>query len=112
MHLDQVFKRLREAKLTLKPSKCTFAVNKVVFLGHVLTENGVEVDPTNTDKVRNYPVPKSQKELRGFLGLYNYYRRFVKNFARIYVPLNALLKKGCEENFLKIRLDRRLSNCI
>ena len=76
-HLQEVFQRLRQANLTLKPSKCEFGVNQVQFLGHVLSENGVAVDPRNTDKVQNFPVPITQKQLRGFLGLCNYYRRFV-----------------------------------
>ena len=67
-HLDEVFQRLRDAKLTLKPSKCKFGVDKIMFLGHILSENGVQVDPSKTEKVQNFPIPKTQKELRGFLG--------------------------------------------
>lgn len=100
-HLDQVFQRLREAKLTLKPSKCSFAVDKVVFLGHILSETGVEVDPEKTEKVRNFPIPKSQKELRSFLGLCNFYRRFVKDYSKICIPLNSLLKKDVRKQFSK-----------
>lgn len=92
-HLGEVFQRLREAKLTLKPSKCEFGVNKVMFLGHIISKDGVQVDTAKTDKVQNFPVPHTQKELRGFLGLCNYYRRFVPDFGKISVPLNSLLKK-------------------
>ena len=98
-HLQEVFQRLRQANLTLKPSKCNFGVNQVQFLGHVLSENGVAVDPRNTDKVQNFPVPITQKQLRGFFGLCNYYCRFVKNYASICVPLNALLKREVKRNF-------------
>lgn len=92
-HLNEVFQRLREANLTLKPSKCQFGVNKVMFLGHILSANGVNTDPSKIDKIQNFPVPATQKELRGFLGLCNYYRRFVKDIGKITAPLNALLKK-------------------
>ena len=98
-HLDEVFQRLRDAKLTLKPSKCKFGVDKIMFLGHILSENGVQVDPSKTEKVQNFPIPKTQKELRGFLGLCNYYRRFVLNYAKMCVPLNKLLKKDVKRNF-------------
>ena len=89
-HLNAVFQRLRDANLTLKSSKCKFGVDRVVFLGHVLSNNGVSVDPSNTDKVQNFPVPRTQKELRGFLGL-----------CKICVPLNALLKQEVGRTFRK-----------
>ncbi|MEW8547939.1 MAG: reverse transcriptase domain-containing protein [Candidatus Thiodiazotropha sp.] len=98
-HLGEVFQRLREAKLTLKPSKCSFAVDKVIYLGHVITKEGVSVDSDKTEKVNTFPPPKSQKELRGFLGLCNYYRRFVKDFSKICIPLNRLLKKEQRKRF-------------
>ena len=101
VHLDQVFQRLREANLTLKPSKCHFGVNKVTFLGHILSENGVEVDPAKTEKIETFPIPKSQRELRGFLGLCNYYRKFVKGYSKISAPLNSLLKKTIGKTFSK-----------
>lgn len=100
-HLDEVFQRLRDANLTLKPSKCHFGVDKVMFLGHIITENGVSVDTEKTDKIKNFPVPTTQKELRGFLGLCNYYRRFVSNYAKICVPMNQLLKKEIRKKFAK-----------
>ena len=99
VHLNEVFKRLRDANLTLKPSKCEFCVDNVMFLGHTVTKNGVLVDSAKTDRIKNFPIPKTQKELRGFLGLCNYYRRFVKDFAKIAVPLNALLKREINKSF-------------
>ena len=98
-HLSQVFSRLREANLTLKPEKCQFGLEKVKYLGHVLSKNGVSVDTEKTDKVRNFPIPTSQKELKSFLGLCNYYRRFVKGFAKIASPLNFLLKGNKKGKF-------------
>ena len=100
-HINNVFKRLREANLTLKPSKCSFAVNQVHFLGHILSAKGVQVDPSNTNKIKNFPIPATKKQIRGFLGLCNYYRRFIKNFAKLCVPLNALLTKQFGEKFSK-----------
>ena len=107
-HLNEVFQRFREANVTLKPNKCNFCVDKVMFLGHTITEKGVLVDNAKTDKIKNYPVPKSQKELRAFLGRCNYYRRFVKNFSKIAVPLNSLFKKKISKTFSKSDWD---DNC-
>ena len=72
-HLDLVFQRLCKANLTLKPSKCKFACPEVLYLGHIITRDGVRVDPQKTAAVDTYPIPKTPKELRGFLGLCNYF---------------------------------------
>lgn len=98
-YLGQVCSILREANLKLKPEKCQFGLGKVKFLGHVLSKDGVSVDADKTEKVRNFPVPKTQTELKSFLGLCNYYRRFVNGFAKIATTLNALLKGNKRENF-------------
>lgn len=95
-HLAQVFQRLRNAKLTLKPDKCHFAVARVIYLGHVISKSGIGVDPSKTDAVRTFPTPKNQRDVRSFLGLANFYRRFVKDFSKIATPLNRLLQKECQ----------------
>ncbi|MES9902577.1 MAG: reverse transcriptase family protein [Sedimenticola sp.] len=92
-HLDMVFRKLRDAKLTLKSEKCHFALDKVIYLGHVLSKDGIEVDKSKTDAVRSFPTPKTQRDIRRFLGLCNYYRRFVSNFSQIAAPMNQLLQK-------------------
>lgn len=90
--IAQVFSKLREAGLTLQPSKCHFAVKQLKFLGHVISRHGVEVDPEKTKAVNEFPVPRKQKHVRSFLGMANYYRKFIHNYAKIATPLNALLR--------------------
>lgn len=86
-HLAQVFDRLKNANLKLQPTKCHFAVKEVKFLGHVISKKGVSVDPEKTKAVSEFPVPKTPKQVRSFLGMANYYRRFILNFAKIATPL-------------------------
>ena len=94
--LRAVFQRLREAGLRLQPAKCSLCQKKVDFLGHTVSEKGVATDHSKTDKVANWPIPTSQKEVQQFLGLANYYRRFVKDFATIAKPLHHLTEKTAE----------------
>ena len=110
-HLTTVFDRLRHAKLKLKPQKCHFAAKEVTYLGHVISKHGVKVDSKKTSVVTTYPVPKDPSEVRAFLGICNYYRRFVQGYANIAAPLNRLLQKdvpfvwnaGCDEAFRKLK---------
>lgn len=92
-HMGQIFNHLQSAGLTRKPSKCHFALPEVKYLGHILSKDGNKVDLSKIDAVQSFPNPKNQKELRSFLGLCNYYRRFVKRYSKITSPLNALLSK-------------------
>jgi len=92
-NLAEIFDHLRAANLRLKPSKCHFAVKEVVYLGHVISKQGVSPDPAKVKLVKEFPVPQTQRDVRAFLGLANYYRKFVKNFSAIATPLNKLLSK-------------------
>jgi hypothetical protein len=95
-HLDelqQVFNKLRKANLMIKIQKCYFCSPNLKFLGHVVGRDGIRPDPEKIEKVENFPVPKSVTQLRSALGLFTYYRKFVKDFSKIARPLFELLKK-------------------
>lgn len=93
-HLKRVLGLLRANSLFAKMSKCSFGQSQVEYLGHVINEKGVGVDPSKIQSVMDWPQPQTVKALRGFLGLTGYYRKFVKNYGLIAKPLTALLKKG------------------
>lgn len=95
-HLQEVFHRLNNANLKLQPKKCQFAAKRVEYLGHYFSRKGIEVNPAKIEVVKTYPPPKTCKQLKAFLGLTNYYRRFVKDYAKITAPLNALLKQDAD----------------
>ena len=95
VHLEEVFRRLRQANVKLNPKKCSFVKQKVEYLGHVVTPEGVSPNPGKVRVVQEFPTPTNLKELRNFLGLANYYRRFVKGFSHIANPLNALTGMCC-----------------
>ena len=88
--LRDVLIKLRAANLKLKPSKCQLFQRSVVFLGHEVSANGVRPDPTNTEKVATWRTPKNVSEVRSFLGLASYYRKFCKDFATVAEPLQRL----------------------
>ena len=94
---DRKFKlladRLRQANLKLQIDKCDFLKRKVSYLGHILSKDGLSPDPKKIEAVKNFPVPKNIKNIRQFLGLAGYYRRFIKDFAKIAKPLTTLLQK-------------------
>ena len=92
--LEQLFIRLREAHLKLKPSKCCMLQKRVTFLGYTVSQDGVGTDPKKIAAVRDWPVPQNLRQCRAFVGLCQYYRRFVPNFSGIAEPLHALTKKG------------------
>lgn len=94
LHLRAVFTLLRQNQMFAKASKCTFASSKVEYLGHFISENGVEIDPKKVEALVYWPTPTSIKELRSFLGLSGYYRKFIRKYAEKSIPLTDLLKKG------------------
>lgn len=92
-HLSLALEVLRNNTLFAKYSKCSFDDRKVEYLGHFIEEEGVTTDPKKIEAVKNWPTPVNLKQLRGFLGLTGYYRRFVRNYGLISKPLTTLLKK-------------------
>lgn len=93
-HLQQVFELLTQDQWLVKLSKCSFAQESISYLGHVISAQGVGTDPTKVEAIHKWPQPADVKELRNFLGLAGYYRKFVCNFAVIARPLHDLLQKG------------------
>ena len=91
-HLERVFQKLAENGLKLKPSKCEHSRQSLSYLGHIISEDGISKNPEKISAVVEWPPPTNVKELRQFLGFIGYYRRFVKDFAKIISPLNSLLK--------------------
>ena len=110
-HLRTVFQILRERQLYARFSKCQFGLDKVAFLGHVILVEGVSVDPQKIEAIVNWKQPMNVSEVRSFLGLAGYYRKFVKGFSKIETLLTNLLKKDqkfewsdtCQHSFEELR---------
>ncbi|KAL5967881.1 Retrovirus-related Pol polyprotein from transposon opu [Taenia solium] len=98
-NLKLVLDRLRGAGLTLNPRKCHFLQRLVTLLGHTVSSDGMVVTVDRANQVRTWPTPTTQTELCSFLGLANYYRRFVKGFAKITGSLHKLTEKQAKKNF-------------
>jgi len=101
-HFHTILKTLEEHKLYAKFKKCDFWMEKVHFLGHVISKEGVSVDPTKVEAVVNWPRPTSVTELRSILGMAGYYRRFVEGFSKLALTLAQLLWNGNKLSGLRI----------
>lgn len=97
--LQQVFQRLKDSGLKLTPKKCAFFQPKVKYVGHVVSADGIEADPEKIEKVINWQTPKSSEEVRKFLGFAGYYRKFIKDFAKIARPLNDIMPAPNSKKF-------------
>jgi hypothetical protein len=115
-HLKKVLQVLRENEFYVKLSKCDFEKKELKFLGHMVGADGVKVDPAKTQVVKDWPVPQNVSHVRSFLGLANYFRKFLPAYAIVTAPLIKLTRKGlvwgpdtwtpeCQEAFEKVKLD-------
>ncbi|GBN45947.1 Retrovirus-related Pol polyprotein from transposon 297 [Araneus ventricosus] len=110
-NIRKVFQRLQKANLKLSPKKCRFFRKEVSYLGHIISADGVKTDPEKTKAVVDWPRPETVHDLRSFLGLCTYYRRFVRNFSAIARPLHKLTEarsnfnwtEECEKSFNNLK---------
>ncbi len=115
-HLEIVFKKLQDANLYLNPEKCQLVQERINYLGHVISSKGIETNGDKTEAIRAMEPPRNLKQLRSFLGMAGYYRRFIRDFATLADPLHKLLKKDkdwewndqCRYAFLELK--NRLSS--
>jgi hypothetical protein len=115
-HLRMELEKLRSNQLYAKFSKCEFWLTEVAFLGHVISAGGISIDPSKVKDVLNWMPPTNASEIRSFLGLEGYYRRFIKDFSKIAKPMTRLLEKnkdfdwteGCQVSFKELK--RRLTS--
>ncbi|XP_018575001.1 uncharacterized protein LOC108913842 [Anoplophora glabripennis] len=110
-NLKEVFYRIRNAHLQINPKKCFLFQKRVEFVGHVVSSEGIQTDERKIQAIRDWPKPKDKHELRSFLGLCTYYRRFVEGFANIAAPLHRLTEdktaytwnSACDNTFRKLK---------
>lgn len=99
LKINLIFDRLRGSNLKLQPDKCNFLRKEIVYLGHVINEKGISPDPSKISAVSTFPVPKTVTQIKSFLGLAGYYRRFIPEFSKIATPMTSLLKKNIKYNW-------------
>jgi len=91
--LKEILQKLRKSNLKLQPDKCEFLRKEVVYLGHIISENGISPDPSKLTAIKEFPTPKKIKDIQSFIGLAGYYRKFIENFSQIAKPLTKLTRK-------------------
>jgi hypothetical protein len=107
-HLCLVLQKLQDHKLDAKLSKCEFWLKQVTFLGHVISKGGISVDPSKIEDVLSWKAPTNVRDIRSFLGLAGYYRRFIEGFSKISKPMTELLEKDMKFKWtLLVKLDFR-----
>ena len=92
-HLQQVLSILRKEKFYAKLSKCSFGLEEIEFLGYRISKNGIECSKNKIKAIQDMPSPKNKKELRSFIGMASFYRKFIKKFSEILTPLTELTKE-------------------
>ena len=112
-HIRRVFNRLRDAGLTAKPKKCQFGMEQCIYLGHVVGNGVVRPEQSKIEAVMNFPTPQTKKQVRAFLGVTGYYRKFIPSFATIAAPLTDLIRKNrpnqviwtpsCDQAFARLK---------
>ena len=106
-HIEKILIRCQETNLFLSHKKCKMALTEGIVLGHHVSSQGINIDPTKIEVIVGLPSLKYQKEVRSFLGHASYYRRFIENFTKIATPMFKVTYKG-----LRIPADRILSKCF
>ena len=110
-HLRLTLSLLREHQLYAKLSKCDFYRDKIQYLGHIISEEGISMDPEKIEAIMNWPTPRNVTDVRSFMGLAGYYRRFIEGFSKVAHAITSLQKKGmkfewtsrCEESFQRLK---------
>ena len=97
--VEEILRRLEENNLYIKPEKCVWKVRKIGFLTVIIEPDGIEIEKEKIDRVLSWPEPKNVKDIRKFLGLANYYRKFIKDFARVTRPMNTLTRKDIKRQW-------------
>ena len=110
--LDHALKRLENANLKLKPFKYAFGKKSVAFLGHIISEQGISTDLEKVKRIQEWPRPRNETEVRGYLGYASYYRKFIRGFTYIADPLNKLLQKNHSFQWtVECELDSHCTTC-